>query len=381
MTINRRTILSLAAGTAIGAAIRPVQAAGEPITIGAVIPTTGPLSLSGKQYFNTLTMAEEDINKAGGINGRPIKFAIEDAGASNSTAVSAFVKVVQETKPPFCFLTSYSTQNLATAPEVVKAKIPVMYAGGADIVAESSGGWMFRIRPTDSLASRGMAQFVKTLKAQKPGIMYIQNDFGQGGAQAAAKLLEANGTPPVGSEAYGQNDKDFSAQLLRLRQKGADVILTFVYPADGALLLRQIKALGLKMPVVASSGSFLPASVQLLSPADLENVWGVIDTFVDVSVGGRMADFTTRYKAKFGQDGDAYGLAYYDGAYLLAEGLKKVGTDPAKLRDFIAGQKAWDGIGQTYSFDDKGNGVPGVVVVKAKPGTKTLELVERIRPS
>jgi branched-chain amino acid transport system substrate-binding protein len=381
MLTTRRTLLSLTLGTAVGAALRPAFAAGEPIAIGAAIPTTGPLSLSGKQYFNTLTMAEEDINKAGGINGRPIKFVFEDAGASNSTAVSAFVKLVQETKPPFVFLSSYSTQNLATAPEVTKAKIPVMYAGGADAVADSSGGWMFRIRPTDSLAARGMAQFVRTLKATKPGIMYIQNDFGQGGAQAAAKLLEANGMAPVGSEAYGQNDKDFSAQLLRLRQKGADVILTFVYPADGALLLRQIKALGLKMPVVASSGSFLPASVQLLSPSDLDSVWGVIDTFVDPSVGGRMADFTTRYKAKFGQDGDAYGLAYYDGALILAEGLKTVGTDPEKLRSFIASQKSWDGIGQTYSFDDKGNGVPGVVVVKAKPGTKILELVERIRPA
>lgn len=381
MTITKRTLLSLAAGAAVGAVIRPAFAAGEPIVIGAAIPTTGPLSLSGKQYFNTLTMAEEDINKAGGINGRPIKFAIEDAGASNSTAVSAFVKIVQENKPPFVFLSSYSTQNLATAPEVVKAGIPVMYAGGADVVTESSGGWMFRIRPTDSLAARGMAQYVKTLKATKPGIMYIQNDFGQGGAQAAAKQLEAAGIAPVGTEAYGQNDKDFSAQLLRLRQKGADVILTFVYPADGALLLRQIKALGLKTPVVASSATFLPASLQLLSPADLDNVWCVMDTFVDASVGGRMADFTTRYKAKFGQDGDAYGLAYYDGALILVEGLKKVGTDPKALRDFIASQKSWDGIGQTYSFDGKGNGVPGIVVVKAKPGTKTLELVERIRPS
>jgi branched-chain amino acid transport system substrate-binding protein len=326
-------------------------------------------------------MAEEDINKAGGINGRPFKIVIEDAGASNSTAVNAFVKLVQETKPPFVFLSSYSTQNLATAPEVLKAKIPVMYAGGADVVADSSNGWMFRIRPTDSLAARGMAHFVKTLKATKPGIMYIQNDFGQGGAQAATSELTAAGLTPVGSEAYGQNDKDFSAQLLRLRQKGADVILTFVYPADGALILRQIKALGLRMPVIASSGSFLPASLQLLSPADLDNVWGVIDTFVDASVSPRMADFTTRYKTKFGQEGDAYGLAYYDGALILAEALKKVGPNPSALRDFIASQKSWDGIGQTYSFDEKGNGVPGVVVVKAKPGTTTLELVERVRPS
>jgi branched-chain amino acid transport system substrate-binding protein len=375
---TRRTMLAAAAAVLLaGGAAR---AAEEPITVGATVPTTGPLSLTGKLYFNTLTMAAEDINKAGGIKGRPVRLAIEDAGASNSTAVSAFVKLVQETKPPFAFLTSYSTQNLAVAPEVAKAAIPVMYAGGADAVAENGNPWMFRIRPTDSLAARAMVRFMTTqLKAAKPGILYIQNDFGQGGAGVAARRLEEAGIKVVASEAYGQNDKDFSAQLLRLRSAGADVVLVFCYPADGALLLRQAKALGLKMPVVASSAAFVPAALQLLSPADLDNVWGVVDAFVDPGAGGRMKDFAERYKAKFGTDADAYGLAYYDGAMLMAEGMRQVGTEPKALRDWLAGVKGWEGIGHAYTFDGKGNGVGDVAVVKAKPGTKALEAVTSVK--
>jgi branched-chain amino acid transport system substrate-binding protein len=380
MKITRKAFLSLMMGAGMFPLVGAAQAQqGGPILIGATVPMTGPLSLTGKQYQNSLSMAEEDINKAGGINGRQIKIVFEDTQASNGTAVNAFVKLAQETKPAFFFLSSYSTQNLATAPELGKVQVPAMYAGGADVVAENGNEWMFRIRPADSVSAEGMVKAaVDVIKAKKPGILYIQNDFGQGGAQTAAKRFEAAGVSVAGMEAYGQNDKDFSAQLLSLRNKGADAILIFNYPQDGALVLRQAKQLGFKMPLVTSSAALVPAATQLLSPADLEGVWGVVDAFMDVGVGGRMKDYVERFKAKFGVDPDPYGLAYYDGAMLMADGMRKVGTDPKALREWLSSVKGWQGIGHVYSYDSKGNGVRDLAVVKAKPGTKTLELVQPV---
>jgi branched-chain amino acid transport system substrate-binding protein len=91
-------------------------------------------------------------------------------------------------------VSSYSTQNAAVSPEVTKAQIPVMYAGGADALSNPRNEWMFRIRPRDGIVAMGMAQFAKsTLKLQHPGILYVQNDFGQGGANAVTKLLAAEG--------------------------------------------------------------------------------------------------------------------------------------------------------------------------------------------
>jgi len=352
----------------------------NPILIGATVPMTGPLSLTGKQYYNSLVMAEDDINKAGGIGGRPIKIAFEDTQASNSTAVNAFMKLAQETKPSFFFLSSYSTQNLAVSPELAKVQIPAMYAGGADAVADARNPWLFRVRPADSVSAAGMVLCTtEILKAKKPGILYIQNDFGQGGAKTAAKLFEAAGIAVAGTEAYGQSDKEFSAQMLSLRGKGADAILIFDYPQDGALVLRQAKMLGLKMPLVTSSAALVPAALQLLSPADLDGVWGVVDVFMDPNVGGRMRDFITRYKAKFGTDPDPYGLSYYDGAMLMADGMRKVGTGANELRQWLAAVKDWQGIGHVYSYDAKGNGVFDLAVVKAKAGTKTLELVKAVK--
>lgn len=380
MKITRKDVLSVTIGAAMLSFVGVAQAQqGSPIVIGATVPMTGPLSLTGKQYQNSLSMAEEDINKAGGINGRKIKIVFEDTQASNGTAVNAFVKLAQETKPAFFFLSSYSTQNLATAPELSKVQVPAMYAGGADVVADNGNEWMFRIRPADSVSAEGMVKAaVDVIKAKKPGILYIQNDFGQGGAQTAAKRFEAAGIAVAGMEAYGQNDKDFSAQLLSLRNKGADAILIFNYPQDGALVLRQAKQLGFKMPLVTSSAALVPAATQLLSPADLEGVWGVVDAFMDVSVGGRMKDYVERFKSKFGVDPDPYGLAYYDGAMLMADGMRKAGTDPKALREWLSSVKGWQGIGHVYSYDNKGNGVRDLAVVKAKAGTKTLELVQPV---
>lgn len=110
MKITRKAGLGVTIGAAMLSFVSVAQAQqGSPILIGATVPMTGPLSLTGKQYQNSLSMAEEDINKAGGINGRHIKIVFEDTQASNGTAVNAFVKLAQETKPAFFFLSSYST--------------------------------------------------------------------------------------------------------------------------------------------------------------------------------------------------------------------------------------------------------------------------------
>jgi len=366
---------ALALGTALvgltGAAVA------QNVLVGATVPLTGPLSLTGQQYYNALKLAEDDINRAGGVQGKPVKFVFEDAQASNGTAVNAYVKLMQEHKPAFTFLTSYSTQNTAVSPEVMKNGIPAMYAGGADAVADLGNPWMFRIRPQDSTAAVAMARFVKErLGATKPGILYIQNDFGQGGANAAVAFLKEQGITPIGMEAYGQNDKDMSAQILSLKNKGADVLLAFVYPQDGAMILRQIKMLGVAQPVVSSSAAFVPAAMQLLSPRDLENVWGVIDAYLPATEKGKR--YAAAFKQRFSMDADPYGAAYYDGAMIMAQAINAVGADPQKLRDYLKEVKDYQGVSHAYRFDAKGNGVHDVAVVQFAKGSKDMQFISAI---
>ena len=151
LSIPRRTAL----GVMAGAALAPRAAwAADDIVVGATVPITGPLAGSGLQYYDALQMAQDDINAAGGINGRKFRIAFEDTQASNSVAVNAFIKIVQQDDPCFVFLSSYTIQNLAVEQAVRKAEVPTVYAGGAVAVSDKHNPFMFRIRPPDSVTGR-----------------------------------------------------------------------------------------------------------------------------------------------------------------------------------------------------------------------------------
>lgn len=381
--MNRREFLTATAVLGLAEVCSAgVAPASDETTFGAAVPATGPFSLSGRLYYDALQLAQDDVNARGGIAGKKLKIIFEDTQSSNTGAVNAFVKLYQESKPTLMFLSSYSTQVLATSPEVIKAGIPAFYAGGARVVAEQHNKWLFRIRPDDGLAALGMAMCLKDeLKKSRPGILFVQNDFGQGAANIVLEAFKKAGVEPAGSEAYGQNDKDMSAQLLNLKAKGSDSLLLFCYPTDGALITQQVKQLGLDVPVVATSGLFLPTALNLLSPQDFENVWGVIDTVLDDSRGPSVKEFMSRYQTRFKREADSYAASYYDAVMIAAEGINKVGPAPERLREYIASLHDYKGIARVYSFDEVGNGAHSVAIVRMKPGTKQVVLVKEVEPS
>jgi branched-chain amino acid transport system substrate-binding protein len=366
MTSRREFLIAAAAAACLTAG--PARAQSE-ITVGAVVPITGAFAPSGIQYYNSLRMAEEDINAAGGIGDKKFKILFEDTQASNPTAVNAFVKLVKQNSLPFIFLSSLSTQNLATEPEVLKAKVPTFYGGGSVAVQERKNPYMFRLRPPDSLAAEALAAGVKLLlNKSKPGILYTQDDYGLGLANMVDAGLIKVGITPVGREAFSPRDNDFSAQILSLKNKGADSILCFTYNRDGALILKQRLSLGLDLPFLCGSAMVAPSTLQLVEPAETENLFAVADTVLGEAISPASADFVKRYTAKYGFAPDPYGAAYYDGAMIVADALRKVGPDPEKVRGYLAALKDYKGLARTYSTDEAQNLANDVVLVKFSKG-------------
>ena len=358
---------------------RPVAAQGD-LSIGATVPITSPYALSGRSYYNTLQMAEKDINAQGGIKGRKVKIVFEDTSNSNTIAVNAFKKVMDTVRSPFVFLNSYTVQNLAVEPEVARAKVPVMYAGGGVAVAERGDAWMFRIRPNDEVAAKGAAQFVaKSLKVKRVGLMGVEGDFGQGGMKVAAEVLKQLGVEAVGQEVYRAADKDMSAQLLSLKNKGAEAIVVFTYVAEPPIIFRQRRQLNLGIPLIGSSATCLPAATNVMTPQDMEGTYCFTDSLLVGNPDPKVHAWAERYQKDFNFPPDVYGVAYYDGMFILKQAIEKAGLEPQAIRDAIAATKDYKGIGATFSFDQRGEGVHQVVIVKPKPGTKDYELLETVR--
>ena len=358
---------------------RPVAAQGD-LSIWATVPITSPYALSGRSYYNTLQMAEKDINAQGGIKGRKVKIVFEDTSNSNTIAVNAFKKVMDTVRSPFVFLNSYTVQNLAVEPEVARAKVPVMYAGGGVAVAEWGDPWMFRIRPNDEVAAKGAAQFAaKSLKLKRVGLMGVEGDFGQGGMKVAAEVLKQLGVEAVGQEVYRAADKDMSAQLLSLKNKGAEAIVVFTYVAEPPIIFRQRRQLNLGIPLIGSSATCLPAATNVMTAQDMEGTYCFTDSLLVGNPDPKVHAWAERYQKEFNFPPDVYGVAYYDGMFILKQAIEKAGLEPQAIRDAIAATKDYKGIGATFSFDQRGEGVHQVVVLKPKPGTKDFELLETVR--
>ena len=378
--ITRRTAFTgMVAGAGITIYAPRLSAQSGEIAVGAMVPITGPFNVSGQQYHFSLQMAQDEINAKGGVAGKKLKIVFEDVKDSNSVAVNAYLKVVRDINPPFVFLSSYTTQNLATEPEVTKVQIPGMYAGGGDAMHAKKNPWLFRIRPYDGLQALALAkQATEGLGKKKIGIIYVQNDFGQPGAVAAEKVIKAAGAEVVGLEAYAFTDNDMSAQLQKLKKAGADCLICISYGKDGALVLKLAKEMAIGLPVVVSSGVFVPAARNLIAPDELVNVYGVMDADLGPERGAAVVGYTKRFKERFKVDADPFGSCYYDGAMILKQVMDKVGPDRAKIRDELTALKGYQGVTNVFTTDADGNMVHSLAVFSIKPGTRDSVFIRTI---
>ena len=379
--LKRRSAIGGAAAL-LAASARGALAA-EPVQVGCTVPLTGALNASGQQYHYSLQMAQDDINAKGGLAGRPLEIVFADTRDSNAVAVNAFLDLSRRLPDaPLVFLSSYTTQNLATEPSIKRAEITALYAGGGDSVADRDDKWLFRIRPADGLQGLVIAQFLQDeLKSRKPGIIYIQNDFGQGVADTVAKEVVKAGATVAAKETYGANDKDMSAQLERCRSNGADALVVVGYGADGALIIKAAKQLGMTLPIVASSGIMIPSILALFAPDEVAHLYGTIDAFLDEDANDAAGDYAKRFHKRFGVKADPYGSCYYDGAMMLKAAVDAAGFDRAKIRDWFAAVKDWKGVTRVYSTDAKNNMAHSLSIVKFAPGTTNLSFVKTVTAS
>lgn len=368
------SVLGLFLAPTLSLAQPTASPAGEPIIIGVTLPLTGQLASTGVYQAEALRMAEEDINNAGGINGRPVRFIFEDTQASNSTAVSAFVKLVKDHAPPFVFLSSYTPQNLAVMPEVLRAGIPVMYAGGLDSLGPDGKGWFFRLRPLDSLSVRAVVSVALTElggKVSRPGLAYVQNDYGQAYAREMGRLFQQYGIE-LTTVSHTPTENDLSPQIFTLMGRNVDVMMTSAFVRDTALLAQARTALGFNVPMVNNPTITVPATLELLTVNDVRNTYSATDSYLPERVQYDRTNFLGRFRERTNTEPDpAFTINYYDGAMMLAEAMRQAGTEPEPLRQALS-RLAYEGIAHRYQADEFGNMVNSVAIVQFEPGTKNF---------
>ena len=226
------------------------------ITVGGVAPLSGGVAVYGVECKKGIDLAVEEINAAGGINGKNIVFVCEDDEGDPAKSVNAYTKLTTSNGVKYIIgsLTSGATiaiTSLAQADGVVQ----IAPAATAVAVTEA-GNYIFRACYTDPFQGKVGGKFAAAnLGAKKAAILYdIGNDYSVGLKENFVAEFTANGGAVVAAESYNTGDKDFNAQLTKIKTAAPDVVYLPDYYGTVALIAKQLRAQGITVPIVGADG-------------------------------------------------------------------------------------------------------------------------------
>jgi len=374
--INRMRVLSVIFLSVMIVAIFGSGAAmaDQTIRIGFTPPITGVHAAAGSLQVKAIKLAAKEINAAGGINGKKIDLRIIDNQSTNPGALAALQKAVEQEKVVALVGCLYSTQVLATADAIKNYGIPTIIGATNVNITKQGNPWLFRVRPDDSIAAGAMVKYIKeNTKFTKIGLLHDADAMGTGGADLVEKGAKEAGLTIVRREKTATAAKDFTAELLAMKNAGAQILVFYGHQEATALLQRQVRQLGSPFKFLGSPSAASKDSLNLAKEA-AEGIWAVVDF-----VPGQTAEnkrYAAAYKKEYGEDYDTLNVWTYDGLKILANAMKKAGEDRGKIRQAILATQGYKGVQGTFSFTPNGDGLSEVSIVQIEKGKpKLLKIV------
>jgi branched-chain amino acid transport system substrate-binding protein len=372
------TAICLSMTVAHEAAAEPASCP-SPIPLGLTTALTGNTALLGTQARNGVEFAVDEINAAGGIGGKKLALTTEDTGASSTDALNVMNRIL-EGKPVVVFGSMISPHVFAQTEVVTKSETPFLVgATNAKVTAQGSK-WLFRTHVHDGqLADLIPEYLVKSLGKTKPGIMAVADDYGLGASKGIQATLAKLKVAPVAVTSYAPSDKDMSAQLLEIKDKGADSLILFGRPADVTLVVKQMNDLGIKLPTIGNASIVAQTTLNNLSAAEADGGYAIGGMIPQTSTDPKILDWAKRVQDKYKVPADNFTVSYYDTVYMLKSIIEKVGCDKPAIRDAFAATKDWKGMLISYQADAVGDLAHTLGIYRNKG--KTPELTGPIKES
>lgn len=335
----------------------------DTIKIGGIAPLSGGVAVYGTECKNGIDLAVEEINAAGGINGQKIEFICEDDEGDSAKSVNAYkklvtkdrVKVIIGSLPSGCTM---AITNLAQAQKVVQI------APAATAVAiTDAGNYVFRACYTDPFQGKIGGKFAyENLGTKKAAILYdIGNDYSVGLTDNFTAEYTSMGGSIVSKESYSTGDKDFNAQLTKIKAANPEVIYLPDYYGTVALIAKQLRAQGINVPIVGADGWD-----GLTDNAGDEVLNGYYSNhYSEDSSSAAVQTFVKSFKAKYNKAPNSFAALGYDCVYMLRDAMKASGStdDSAKIRDALEATNG-DYVTGHIVFDANRNPVKSAVMIK-----------------
>ena len=344
--------------------------AADEIRIGFTPPITGVHAAGGSLQVKSINLALKEINAAGGVNGKKIDLRIIDNQSSNPGALAALQKAVEQEKVLAMLGCLYSTQVMATADAIKNYGIPTIIGATNVNITKQGNPWLFRVRPDDSVAAGAMVKYIKEdTKLTKIGLIHDADAFGTGGADLVEKYAKEAGLTVVRREKCTTAAKDFTAELLAMKNAGAQILVFYGHEEATALLQRQMRQIGSPFKFLGSPSAASKDSLNLAKEA-AEGIWAVVDFVPGQSKENK--SYADAYKKEYNAEFDSLSVWTYDGLKILANAIQKGGEDRAKIREAILATQGYKGAQGTFSFTPNGDGLSEVSIVQIEKGQQKL---------
>jgi branched-chain amino acid transport system substrate-binding protein len=331
-------LVAAAAAGLLGIFGTSASLAADPISLGVSGPLTGSNAQYGAQWKTGFDLALDQINGSGGINGRPLRYVFEDSQSDPRQSVSIAQKFVNDPTIVAELGDFSSPASMAASPIYQRAGLVQFGFTNSHPDFTKGGDFMWSNTVNQADEQPALAEFTVTrLGLKRLAIIHLNTDWGRISKDIFVKAAKEDGAEVVAAEGFLPDEKDYRSTLVRIREAKPDGIVIIAYYADGALIVRQLRSAGIKLPVVAVSSVYSPKFLELGGDA-VEGIYTKANFFPE-DPRPEVQTFVKAYQAKYGKDPDTFAAIAYDTVVLLSEVIKQHGTERKAIRDGLASIK------------------------------------------
>lgn len=379
--MSKNPLLALTLALALLGACTPktenAENTSEPIRLGYIGPLTGDAVSFGTDTVNGARMAVDEINAAGGVNGRMVSLIAEDGRCNGADAAAAAQKLIAIDKVVAIIGGQCSSETLAAAPIAESARVILLSPVSSNPDITNAGEFVFRVYPSDALKGTALTNYFEKASFAKIAMISENTDFCMGIHDSVKNSLK-EGATLVFDETVEPGTKDYRSLFTRLKGMEFDVFLVNGQSdSTVAAMVQQMRELGLTQPIVGTD----TADSVTLGQIAKEAVEGLRALSVpslsrNDPTGG---PFVQKFEEEYGipQVGFFFGALSYEATRLLLETVRENGTDGEDLRDALYAHPGFSTIIGAMTFDEHGD-IQGIPFALKEFTNGVLTEVERI---
>lgn len=348
--------------------------------IGASFELTGNVANYGKSTLSGLKLAVDQVNKAGGVNGKQLVVVESDNKSEPAESGNSVTKLITQDKVVAVVGPATSGCVFAATPVVTSNKVPLIApCATAPAITVDNGQvkeFIFRACFIDPFQGRVMAEFAdKTLGVKNVAILHdASSDYSKGLAEVFEKTLNEKGGKVVAKEAFLSKDIDFKAALTKIKAANPEAIYIPGYYEEVAKIIKQTREIGLNVPLIGCDGWDSPKLVEIAGPEALNNTY-FSSAFSVRDQTESVQKFIADYKAMYQKDPDIFCMQGYNAGLVLADALKRAGdgADGTKLAAAIAATKDLPVASGKLTYDKDHNPIISAIIIEMKDGVQSFK--------